>query len=207
MFFLCLWVTDLECAPYIFQIFQGNPQQQTNQPTNPLNQFQHLIQTKNPRVFFWGEGGHWNFTTCFASGRVSTELGSPVLVKVRKGLCGWKGSCQAMYTLKKNRGGPPESSILIGFSLITPSIFGVPLLLETPIYTLEKRDILNPKMGGGWFRWCSFSAILGWIFRFQPSKKFSGGVSTGCLSTQRSFSHVWFATVGWPRNEGIWRVS
>ena len=46
--------------------------------------------------------------------------------------------------VSKNRGGPPKSSILIGFSIIftAPSILGVfPLFLETSMYShkLSKR--------------------------------------------------------------------
>ena len=37
--------------------------------------------------------------------------------------------------VSKNRGFPPKSSILIGFSIIFTIHFGVPLFLETPIYT------------------------------------------------------------------------
>ena len=36
--------------------------------------------------------------------------------------------------VSKNRGGPPKSSILLGFPLFSPSILGVfPLFLETPL--------------------------------------------------------------------------
>ena len=35
--------------------------------------------------------------------------------------------------VSKNRGGPPKSSILIGFSIIFTIHFGVSLFLETPI--------------------------------------------------------------------------
>ena len=37
-------------------------------------------------------------------------------------------------SVSKNRGGPPKSSILIGFSIIFTIHFGVPLFLETSIY-------------------------------------------------------------------------
>lgn len=37
---------------------------------------------------------------------------------------------------------------------------------------------------------------------FVTVKAAAGGVSTGCLTTQRSFSQLWFATVGYPKK---WR--
>ena len=39
--------------------------------------------------------------------------------------------------VSKNRGGPPKSSILMGFSLIFTIHFGVSLFLETPMYILS----------------------------------------------------------------------
>ncbi len=39
--------------------------------------------------------------------------------------------------VSNNRGGPPKSSILIGFSIIFTFHFGVPLFLETPISPLN----------------------------------------------------------------------
>ena len=38
--------------------------------------------------------------------------------------------------VSKNGGGPPKSSISIGFSMIFTIHFGVPLVLETPILLL-----------------------------------------------------------------------
>ena len=40
----------------------------------------------------------------------------------------------------KNRGGPPKSSILIGFSIINHPFWGTPFL-ETPIYMFNKRIV------------------------------------------------------------------
>ena len=42
--------------------------------------------------------------------------------------------CSIYMGVSKNRGKPPKSSILIGFSIIFTIHFGVPLFLETPIY-------------------------------------------------------------------------
>ena len=39
--------------------------------------------------------------------------------------------------VSKNRGGPPKSSILIGFSIINHPFWGVPLFLETPAWFLR----------------------------------------------------------------------
>ena len=42
-------------------------------------------------------------------------------------------SCHANVGVSENRGGPPKSSISIGFSIIFTIHFGVPLFLETPM--------------------------------------------------------------------------
>ena len=41
-----------------------------------------------------------------------------------------------MWVSTKNRGGPPKSWMLIGVSIIFTIHFGVPLFLETPMYTV-----------------------------------------------------------------------
>ena len=43
--------------------------------------------------------------------------------------------CSYLMDVSKNRGGPPKSSILIGFSIINHPFWGVSLFLETPLCT------------------------------------------------------------------------
>ena len=47
--------------------------------------------------------------------------------------------------VSKNRGFPPKSSILIGFSIIFTIHFGVPLFLETPKYLVNCLEWENEK--------------------------------------------------------------
>ena len=75
--------------------------------------------------------------------------------------------------VSKNRG-TPKSSILIGFSIIFTIHFGVPLFLETPIYTYICYSV-------GW----QIPAFYGII---PPSCGVGGGGSSGSSNSGRSRS-------------------
>ena len=96
--------------------------------------------------------------------------------------------------VSKNRGGPPKSFILIGFSLINHP-FGVPLFLETPIcfFFTPKIGEDEPNLTIIFFRWVgkrpptreslsgmlSFFSVFGTNFGPQTAKQnmlFSGGL-------------------------------
>ena len=144
----------------------------------PLNQFR-----LRPSLVFLGEGGHW--TSLVASGRVSTELGSPMLVKARKG-CGFQplifGGVKPFFGTSNDKTWPMQTFFRT-FRFYCRLIFS----------------------GVVWVH-CRFHSFATFR-RFESSifvtvKAAAGGVSTGCLTTQRSFSQLWFATVGYPKK---WR--